>query len=740
MTGVYVYAQNATDIRGTGLCGDLQPYEAYFEEQKNGISMLTLRMAYDKHDKWKSIHVGNLVKAKVPVRTPPSIENNAYATTIETYKVVVNPLQRFSFVNVPITEMNGLIIDNLEIGETVAKVKNNTYKKQGGATGQVAQQNLQYLETVTVPPSLTNVESVLPSARLEYQLFTIIEVRQDLQGVYITAEHVSYQLRDNYCNFQTSNDITCAAMCVGLMEHKVSADNRFTLLTNCTEVQKGGVDFRQKNIMEVLLDPEEGICEKFGLYLIRDNFNLYALKNAGSDRGFVIEYGKNLIAVDYTENIENTYTRIIPFGYDKNGNPVYMDGTIYVDSPHINDYAAPRVLMLDCSETARESDTMTLAQVKAELRTQANNSISDGIDLPAVTMSVDFLSLGDTEEYRQYRNLDKVYMLDKVSIKFKGYNLNAEVIGVRHNILTGNLENITIGSVKQGSNIRKIASWQVPTVDGANIRLQSIRTEAIADDTITTEKVRNGSITVAKLDADHVYADMIEAEAARIQEFTAESIETDVLAAALASFSNVTAQFLDIGFAQIKDAVAQNLITKDAVADKYFIQKLQVQNLQVISQTVDNLVVKALDGNYYTLSVDGNGAVTAQQTTVTASEIASGVTQDGRRSIIETDLLASELTATNIKGANALIDKIAARRINVDSLFAREAFIGKLLTTDISGNGYLQLMVDGKIDDMVIGGRNYLRNSGDLNYKDYRIQYLSGDPAAGYAVVGETAL
>ena len=82
---VYVYPQNCTDFRGTGLVGDLMPTEGIFHEEKNGISEVIIKMPYDEYEKWKACQVGNIIKAEVPVRVPPVIEDDEYAGTVEVY-------------------------------------------------------------------------------------------------------------------------------------------------------------------------------------------------------------------------------------------------------------------------------------------------------------------------------------------------------------------------------------------------------------------------------------------------------------------------------------------------------------------------------------------------------------------------------------------------------------------------------------------------------------------------------
>lgn len=86
-SGIYVYAKDATDFTTTGLCGDLQPLQAVFQEEKNGISQVTIRMPYDQYKKWEQCKAGNILKCKVPVRVPPVIdEDNQYSESVSTYK------------------------------------------------------------------------------------------------------------------------------------------------------------------------------------------------------------------------------------------------------------------------------------------------------------------------------------------------------------------------------------------------------------------------------------------------------------------------------------------------------------------------------------------------------------------------------------------------------------------------------------------------------------------------------
>lgn len=84
---VFVYAKDCTNFKTTGLVGDLRPLAATFNEEKNGISQVTLRLPYDQYEKWKAAKVGNIIKCQVPVRVPPVIKNDEYANRTEKYNI-----------------------------------------------------------------------------------------------------------------------------------------------------------------------------------------------------------------------------------------------------------------------------------------------------------------------------------------------------------------------------------------------------------------------------------------------------------------------------------------------------------------------------------------------------------------------------------------------------------------------------------------------------------------------------
>jgi hypothetical protein len=124
-----------------------------------------------------------------------------------------------------------------------------------------------------------------------------------------------------------------------------------------------------------------------------------------------------------------------------------------------------------------------------------------------------------------------------------------------------------------------------------------------------------------------------------------------------------------------------------------------VEYAQMIGASIGNLCIRASNGQYYSIDVDSSGNVTGTLTTVTEQEIDAGQTESGRV-ILETSITASEISTSSLLGTFALINQIDAARIDVDQLFARQAFIDQLNTSVIQSQDFIQLVV-GTVDDSV---------------------------------------
>lgn len=267
------------------------------------------------------------------------------------------------------------------------------------------------------------------------------------------------------------------------------------------------------------------------------------------------------------------------------------------------------------------------------------------------------------------------------------YNRNGQINAERLNGLDKSIVNATIGHFEHlTAETAELDALVAAYIKAVNLVSQNMITDTLTATTAniinaTIKKIESGEITT-----DELYAAIAEIVALKVGSLTAESIKTDSLAAALAKFTVLTAGTAEFDKATIQHLVAQAMNLQFGTMEQVFIKNLAVEYAQMVGATIGNLVVKASDGKYYRIDVDANGFVTATERAVTDGEIASGGTTDGRP-IIETNITASDLSAGNILATYALINKIDAAKIDVDELFAREAFVTKLITSQIFADG-----------------------------------------------------
>lgn len=211
-----------------------------------------------------------------------------------------------------------------------------------------------------------------------------------------------------------------------------------------------------------------------------------------------------------------------------------------------------------------------------------------------------------------------------------------------------------------------------------------------ADNVTIKEKLTAAEADITYLKSDEIVAEHLTALTARINEITSNKLTTDELYSAFANLTVLTAGTATFDRATVEKLVSNLFnLTGSAVMEDVFIHNLKVAYAQMASAAIGNLCIKSSEGDYYTIDVDQNGKITATPTKVATSEINSGQTDSGRV-ILDTDITASSLNTSNLLATHALINQIDAARIDVDQLFAREAFVTALTTTDISSNTYIQ--------------------------------------------------
>ncbi len=262
------------------------------------------------------------------------------------------------------------------------------------------------------------------------QPFRIYKIEPTMDSITVYAQHVYFDLLDNYIDNITTDTATPAETLQALV-NQMDYDMGFSFATNLGGT--GSVSLERVNPITVLFGEEDGgsFLDSFGGELVRDGWNISILANAGEDRGFVISYGKNLVGLEVEEDISDVKTRIYGLGDDD----VTTSGCI--DSDHIGDYPYPKIY---CYE---DTDCTTAS----ELETAIEALYEAGIDLPSINISVDFQLLSNTVEYEKYAILEEVFLGDTVTVRNEKMNFEkkAEVIAYEWDCLLEQYNSIELG-------------------------------------------------------------------------------------------------------------------------------------------------------------------------------------------------------------------------------------------------------------------------------------------------------
>lgn len=286
-----------------------------------------------------------------------------------------------------------------------------------------------------------------PNSHSAPQIFRIYRITRPMNGnITVYAEHISYELAGNMVlGFSAKGTV------LSMLENLFSDAVFPTPFTPHTDMNTTGeVSIGEPCSIRACLGGKEGsFLDTFGGEYEFDNFDVTLWQHRGEDRGVSIEYGKNLTDVSQEENIESTYTSIIPYvKRNVNGEDVYTYlPEKYLDAPNAGIFPRKKALLVDFSsnfDQQEEVDTQKLAELGEAYI--ANNAIG----IPKVSLNVSFVDLRKTEEYRNIAPLEEARLCDTVTVKFPALQVNqkAKVIATVYDVLMERYDSISIGETR----------------------------------------------------------------------------------------------------------------------------------------------------------------------------------------------------------------------------------------------------------------------------------------------------
>lgn len=253
-----------------------------------------------------------------------------------------------------------------------------------------------------------------------YQYFRIKSVKKNLSGVAITATHLGYEANRNFIKSLYVPNGNGKQIMAKLKE-SLAFSQPFKYESDVTSNHQFTVN--QANPIEAIIGSNNGnenlssICDA---ELDMDNYTLNLKERIGEDKGFRIDFGKNLAAIEETIDDSSVVNRLFLVGgvpddtdYNKPQNPVTFS---YL--------SVSGVAEEDVQIARREnSECKTVADLKKWGQSLFDK---DRIHEPKVTHEVDMVSLENTLEYQElYREVSGLRFGDTVHVSLK--NLEIEV-------------------------------------------------------------------------------------------------------------------------------------------------------------------------------------------------------------------------------------------------------------------------------------------------------------------------
>lgn len=284
---------------------------------------------------------------------------------------------------------------------------------------------------------------VQPNETSAEQCFRIVKVTKSSDGRTLTVEanHISYDLSGfpmTYCEAVQIQTL------ISMFENYCSVQHNFTFESDITS----DINFtlkQPKSIRACLGGVEGSLLQRMKCEYEFDNWRVKILKKRGTDNGASIRYGKNLESFVSVKTSESSYDGVVAFYY----NPEVYAGAqssavMYAEGAN---FPVHRIFIYDATNEFDDPQSPpTIPQLSEEAAKYiAQNNI--GYDsLESVT--VKFIPLWQTEEFKDIVGLEQVSMGDTVHVFYDGREYTPRVIEYTYDVLAERYTSITLGDKK----------------------------------------------------------------------------------------------------------------------------------------------------------------------------------------------------------------------------------------------------------------------------------------------------
>lgn len=327
----------------------------------------------------------------------------------------------------------------------------------------------------------SRIISAVPADGKERQPFRIYRITKGINGIaIINAEHISYQL-----SLVPVMPFTATTAPETVIKLKANATETipFDLWTDIT-TEANYTQRIPKSFRACLGGSQGSFLDTYGGEFEWDNWTVKIHASRGLNKGVTIRYGKNLTDLEQEENIQDTYTGIVPYWYKEETETLVTLPEKVVMSDNADRFPFHRVLPHDFTSNFEQEPSAEA------LRTAAQNYVrNNNIGIPKVSLDVSFVALWQTDEYKDIANQERINLCDTVTVVFEelGVSATAKVIETEYNVLLDRYESIKIGEAKSS-----FADTFVKEQQETQVQIDAAKSEVQKAVEIATDLINNG--------------------------------------------------------------------------------------------------------------------------------------------------------------------------------------------------------------------------------------------------------
>lgn len=300
------------------------------------------------------------------------------------------------------------------------------------------------------------------------QLFRILKInKKNKKYITATGQALGFDFENNFIQDINIVDKSGRAA-MEQIQGGTSFNNKFNLSSNIDVVSSARM-VRKNGITALLGSEDNTFVNRWGGYLVLDNFNIAMNKSVGEDRGVEILVGKNLTDMEGTIDISNVCTGINAITYDGLTLP---EGIYY--SPLLNNYSEPHIKEFKFSDikykysenNSDEEGYETLEEVYAAIRVECDKLFNESdIDKPTCNLRVSIVDLAQTDQFKGDEINERIFQGDILTANLEeyGFNVKLKMTANKYDNVKDKYDDIDLGDLK--NNIFNTISNVQNTVD-----------------------------------------------------------------------------------------------------------------------------------------------------------------------------------------------------------------------------------------------------------------------------------